>query len=407
MRILHAINQVGALGGAEASLRAILTSRMDGFEHGLVVLGGDPSSLAPFLSAAIPCFAPEAPPSGRRAQVEHIRCSIRSFTPDLLHTSLFDSDLAGRVAGWFERVPTISSLVNTPYIPEALDAEVVSRAKLATVRAVDGLLARWLTNGFHAISGTAAEHAVRYLGVDRGQIRIVPRGRDAAVFTRPSSEERRVHRAELDWGDRPVVINVARQEPQKGQRYLLEAHAALLDDHPDALLVIVGREGRATPGLKAQARSAGLTEAVRWLGARTDVAELIGAADVFAFPSVYEGLGGAAIEALAIGTPIVASDIPALREVVGTDRGWLVPAGDPSALSQTIGRLINGGEEVDRRAARGREVFEQRYELGSCVAGMAALYRDIEGQLGSSQQRRRLRRLRLDLGERQDGDPKP
>jgi glycosyltransferase involved in cell wall biosynthesis len=94
-------------------------------------------------------------------------------------------------------------------------------------------------------------------------------------------------------------------------------------------MVIAGRDGNATNSLQALARELDIVDRVQFLGHRSDVADLMVAADVFVFPSLWEGLGGVLIEALALEVPIVSSDLDATREVLGGKgtSGLLVPPG--------------------------------------------------------------------------------
>ncbi len=399
MKVLHVINRLSGRAGAEISLRDIVTSDRSGLEHAIVVLAGDGNVLEPFEASGIPCFVPGQESLGWWRQVRHVRAAIRTFRPDLVHTSLFDADQAGRIAGFVAGVPVVSSIVNTPYALEAAQAEVVSPWKLRAVRVIDGWLARHLTSAMHAISEATATHAVEHLRIPRQRIRVVPRGRSRVALGDPSRERRRVVRDELGWGERPIVISVARQEPQKGHRYLIEAFAALLTWEPEALLVMVGRDGRSTDEVDARIRTHDIADAVVRLGVRTDVPDLVAAADVFAFPSLYEGLGGAAVEALGLGTPIVATDVPALRELIGEDRGWLVPPADADALAHSIREVLEGGDEVERRARNARRTFLERYELEACVVGMVRFYRDVETRLGERGPRPWRPPPRLDLAQ--------
>lgn len=406
VRILHAINQVSGRAGAEISLRDIVTSTVGELEHGVVVLRSAHNVLDPFEAVDVPCYVPTVGRRGRLADVRHVRAAIRDFRPDLLHTSLFDADVAGRIAGALERVAVLSSVVNTAYAPEVGKAEPVGRIKRGAVRLVDRSLARHMTDGFHAISDTVARHIVAEFGVPSQVVRVVRRGRSRHVLGQSSSDRRMAVRDRLGWGAAPVIINVAREEPQKGQRFLLAALPAVLKQHPDALLVMVGRRGRSSPQLDALVRELGIEEAVRRLGVRGDVPDLLSASDVFAFPSLYEGLGGAAVEALGLGLPIVASDVPALRELVAEDRGWLVPAGQADGLAAALLEVLRGGPCVRARAEAARVAFDQCYELDHCLRGMLALYHDIAEQLPTRPRRGPFRRPWLGLSGTDDGhDP--
>ena len=142
-------------------------------------------------------------------------------------------------------------------------------------------------------------------------------------------------------------MTLGRQEFQKGQWHLIEAMPEVLSQEPEAVLLLAGREGNSSERLRRAVASADVGSAVRFLGHRNDAPEILAAADVFVFPSLYEGLGGVLIQAMALGLPIVASDLPAIREVVEADANALVVTpGRPDDLETAILALA-----ADPRAA--------------------------------------------------------
>jgi glycosyltransferase involved in cell wall biosynthesis len=308
-----------------------------------------------------------------------LRGLVREERPDLVHATLLQANLAARLGAARTGVPVLSSLVNTPYEPVRRDDPNLRPGALRAIKAVDGWTARHLTAHLHAITEAVRDAAVRDLRVPAERITIVERGRDAERLGRPGAERRAAARQALGLADdAEVVVSVGRQEFQKGQTHLLAATARLLVHRPRLVVLLAGREGHATTDLTTQAEAAGLGDAVRFLGFRPDAPEVLAAADVFAFPSLYEGLGGAVIEGMALGLPIVASDLPALREVVEPGANAdLVPAGDEEALADAIGRLLE--DEGRRRAygGRSRAIFEQRFTLARSTREMVDLYRRI------------------------------
>ncbi len=124
--------------------------------------------------------------------------------------------------------------------------------------------------------------------------------------------------------------------------------------------MVAGREGHASAALGDQIARLGLDDRVRLLGHRSDVAEVLSAADLFVFPSVYEGLGGALIEALALGLPIVASDLPALREVVRPgENADLVSPTDSAALAAAVVALLDDPARRRAYGARSRQAVRR------------------------------------------------
>lgn len=314
------------------------------------------------------------PGKGRPAKVLALRRLIAAERPDLVYTSLFDADIAGRLASIGRDVPVMTNLANTAYDPARLGDPNVRPGRLRLVKAVDGFTARHLTDHFHAVSDAVKDSTVATMGVAPERITVVHRGRDAARLGEPGPERRRRVREALGLdAEAEVVITVGRQEYQKGQAHLVEALADVSRQRPAARLLVVGREGHASADLVRRVARLGLGGVVAFLGHRTDVGDLLAAADVFAFPSLYEGLGGALIEALALGLPVVASDLPALREVVEPGANAdLVPPGDPTALAAALVDLLADPERRARYGEASRRRFHDEFR------GQAAIDRTLE-----------------------------
>ena len=379
MRVLHVINQFCGRAGAEVSLRElVLATEGRGIEHGLVVLKPTSNEFSETDRLGIPKYVPEVQLDRLRG-MKHVRVAARTFKPDLLHTSLFEADLAGRVAARYDGIPVLTSLVNTTYATAAQANEPVSTTKRRLAIAVDRLLSRWATTAFHAISEAVADDAAAALKIPREKIYVVARGRSRTSLGTSSPERRALARQALGLGrNQPVILNVARQEPQKAQRYLLRALTVVRRSRPDVVLLMVGRAGRSTMELQQMVQDLDLGERVWWLGVRTDIPDLLCAADVFAFPSLWEGLGGAVLEAMALRLPVVASDIPPLREVLDHGQaGTLVPAGDHDSLAEHLLTVLEGGPAVDARVEVAERRFLEAYELQAVAQQMVELYQQV------------------------------
>jgi glycosyltransferase involved in cell wall biosynthesis len=300
-----------------------------------------------------------------------------SVEPDLIHTMLYRATILGRIAGARHHVPVLTSLVNTVYAspPATVTAH---RRKQELARAVDRASAR--TNAaFHAVSDAVRRDAIAGLRVDPDRVVVIQRGRDAARLGRPSSERRRAARAMLDLrAEQPVVVFVARHEAQKDHPAVLDAVAQILPAHPNLAVLMVGRDGPTTASIRAQCTALGLDDNVRWLGHRGDVAEVLAAADVFTLATHHEGMPGAAIEAMALGLPIVATDIPPVREVVEVGASALVyPDRDATALAAGLDRLLRDAALRERFGRRGRGIFEADFTMDASADRTAALYEAV------------------------------
>lgn len=316
----------------------------------------------------------------------HLRQLIREVNPHLVYTALFDSDIAGRLAAIGIDVPVVTNLTNTAYDPVRLEDPNIDARKLRAVKLIDAVTARRLTDHFHAVSQAVKDSTVEQLGVDPNRVAVVYRGRDSEQLGTASPERRAAARRELGLADDDlVVVTVGRQEYQKGHRHLIDAVAGLMGQFPTLRLLIAGREGHATPDLKQQIRELEVDHAVTLLGHRKDVPEVLAASDVFAFPSVYEGLGGALIEALALSLPIVASDIPALREVVEEgDNAILATPADSSSLGIALGTLLLDADLRAQLGKKSREIFETRFQAVDASRQLLEFLASVAGRNSQS-----------------------
>jgi glycosyltransferase involved in cell wall biosynthesis len=315
------------------------------------------------------------------SRVRAIRGLISSFRPDVVHTTLFASDISGRLAAARTPAAVISSVVNTSYAPVRTHDPNIRPGQLRVLQAIDSLTAHRLTTHFHAISHAVKRAAVTALRLPPQRITVIERGRDPARLGLPGAERRVRTRARfgLD-ADDEVLINVARHEYQKGQRFLLEAVARASAEHPRLVLLVAGREGHSSSELERLRAHLGLGDRVRFLGHTDDVPDLLAASDLFVFPSIYEGLGGAVIEAMALKLPVIASDNEAIREVVEPGRSaTLVQPGSPVQLAEAIHDLLVDRSKTLAFGARGREIYLERFTLGRSVERMAKLYQKVAG----------------------------
>lgn len=375
MRILFVINSL-APGGAERSLVELLPRLHDrgiepivccfyrrdvGYEDEVEAGGHD---LRLLDAGSLP------------GRIRELRRMIDRNRPALVHTTLFDADIVGRLAARGSGVPVMTTLANTTYEPERIAGDPNLRStRVTAVRVVDGFTARHMTDHFHAVSRAVKDSAVSTLDIEPDRVTVVHRGRDPERLGRRTSARREAARSGLGIGpDVELILTVGRQEPQKGQTGLVEAFARIADRRPLALLAIAGRPGNAGDELEEAIRRTGLTERVRLLGHRNDVPDLMCAADLFVFPSLWEGLGGALIEALALEVPIIASDIPPLREVVvGGENGLLVPPGDQAALAEAMAQVLEDPDLATRLVSGNRRRFEEMFDLDATSAQMIDL----------------------------------
>lgn len=325
--------------------------------------------------------------TGWAGRIRELRRLLRRERPDVVHTTIFESDVVGRLAAAGTGCTVVSSLVNTSYNSARLGDPNVSALKLWTARHVDGWTARHLTDHFHAISEAVRDASARTLRLDPGRISVIRRGRDPQRLGEPGPQRRLAARRALGLApEAEMIVNVGRQEFQKGQLDLLRAMDSLARRRPRLVLVQAGRRGHATGELESFVRRAGLADRVHFLGHRDDIPDVLAAADVFAFPSHYEGLGGAVIEAMALGLPIVATAVPALLEVVKPDENALVVSpGDIGLLADALGVLLDDAGRRTSFGVRSREIFLEQFTLETTAVRTLKFYADISQKIPVSQ----------------------
>lgn len=172
------------------------------------------------------------------------------------------------------------------------------------------------------------------------------------------------------WSGDFVVGHVgALDNSQKGQYYLIEAARALSVSHPQVRFVLLGA-GKDETAFKTQAKGLGN---IVFEGHVTNVADYLAAFDLFAFPSLHEGLGSTLLDAMSFGLAIVASDVDGIPEIIKhEDNGLLVPPADAAQLQQALVRLI---EDDDLCAKLGRNGLQRVSEYTPEI--MARSYLDI------------------------------
>jgi glycosyltransferase involved in cell wall biosynthesis len=279
---------------------------------------------------------------------------------DLVHS------LASTSPAWgpFKRVTTIHDLIYKRY-PEAHFG-----VRTLGMRMLVPLAAR-RSHRIVAISESTRRDLTSLLGTPPGKIDVVPEGTgtSARAVPVPAAELRRSHRL----GERPVLLSASAKRPVKNLKRLIDALALIRPERrPVAVL-----PGYATPyedELREHALAAGVGEDVRWLGWVGD-AELEGLyalADLFVFPSLYEGFGLPVLEAMRRGVPVACSDRSSLPEIAG-DAALLFDPEDPRAIAGAIEQILGDPAEAELMRAAGRAQAE-RFTWRATARGTLASY---------------------------------
>jgi glycosyltransferase involved in cell wall biosynthesis len=377
VRVLQLIDSL-ARAGAEQSMATMAPHLLrEGMDLHVAYLVPPDDLRAKVEASGIPVTSLASGPQSRRAWLSRTAQLISDLQPDVVHTTLFEADLAGRRAAAWLHVPCVSSFVNTAYSRTEVGRSGLRRVKVRAAQAADAVTAMRVTR-FHAVTNHVARVMSRRLLVPRRKIETIPRGRDAAVLGRRTNRRRVVTRWRLGLAEEiPLVLAIGRHEPQKGLDVLLKAVPKVKSRFPDVRFLIAGREGRATPSLIELAHELDVADAVVLMGARDDVPDLLAAADVLAFPSLWEGAGGTLIEAMALECPIVSARLPTLLETIDESTALLVTPGSPNDLAKGVTMVLEDRHEAARRARAARVRFDNDFTIESSAQHMAALYRRV------------------------------
>jgi len=302
---------------------------------------------------------------------------LRQLRPDILHAHNPKPGVYGRLAGRVAGVPVV---VNTQH---GLYATAEDRlAKRAVVYAAERLAAA--CSHAELVQNPDDLATLGRLGVPASRRLLLGNGVDLARFDPASvpAGTRAALRATLGIADDEVLVGcVGRLVWEKGLAEVFAAAASLQATHPQVRFVVIGpSDDDKADGLQP-ADLAGASEAgVSFLGRRTDMPELYAAMDLYVLASHREGFPRSAMEAVAMGLPIVTTDARGCREVVDHGRtGLRVPVGDAAALTAAVAALVDDGE---RRAAMGaagvalaRERFDQQTVIDTTLGTYDRLLR--------------------------------
>jgi glycosyltransferase involved in cell wall biosynthesis len=374
MRILHVIDTMNG-GGAERLLANILRPLTElGVTNDLATLWPGnvyESEVAPFAER---CELGVASRGRARALSTLVRMARRA---DVVSTHLNWADIYGRTAALLARRPSFSTLHNTWYAPENVARQPRSQQyKIAVVRQLEALTAR-SAKGLFAVSEAVRETYATALGIPADGIVVLPNFVDVTQFDPERIGNRAEIRKELGVKESDfVIVTVARLAPQKDHASAIRAVAMLASGKPVRLFV--AGVGPDEEKLNVLAKELGAP--VSFLGLRSDIPQLLFASDLFLFPTFFEGMSVALLEAMCMGIPCLCSDIAENREVA-EDCAVYVPPGRAEQLADAVRDLM---DDDHWRAELGRKGRERALRLYDSKAAARRLVETISRKVGSA-----------------------
>jgi glycosyltransferase involved in cell wall biosynthesis len=365
IRVAHVLGnlQPGGLNRLVLSLIRELPS----YSHTVIFNSGDRGAFYEEFAASsrmIQCSYTRRSVTSALGYLPRLTRVLRKESIDVVVAHLFGNhalvSLAGRLAG-----------VRATYGVSANDPVHYARSRWQPL--LLSQVARPFCRGEIAVSEAIGTVLRNDLRLPASRVHVIANGCDVEEFAARAASTRAAVRTR---GGDPRLLMVAWLQRAKDHETVIRALAVLRSRGIRVQFDIAGAASRQAKQeqLLALATSLGVSDSVTFLGHREDIPELMGASDIVVHATHSEGFGVVLIEAFASGTPLIASDIPACREVLDGGRcGLLVPPRDPHALADAIQRLLTDDTLRHSLVAAASERVRAKYDVHHMAAGYAAL----------------------------------
>jgi glycosyltransferase involved in cell wall biosynthesis len=296
---------------------------------------------------------------------------LRREQPDILHCHLLRANLYGRIAARLAGVKAVICTIR------GIDDYVTSPDFMPrSVRLVERLTAAWVAK-YVAVSETARQAIIKHLQLSPEKIVTILNAVDLAPFQPPRDDGASLRAAMGLPPEAMVVGSVGRLAPLKNYANLIRWVGDLAAAFPQLHLLLIG-DGEERHALEVLIGELRLRDRVRLLGHRGDIPEMLGAMDIFAFPSLSEGLPRAVMEAMAGCLPCVVMDVGGNAEaVVDGQTGYVVPPGDGPGFKAALTRLLGDGGLRKKLGAAGKNRAFALFNPKRLAGQYAELYRSV------------------------------
>lgn len=370
MKVIHMIS--GDLwAGAEAQAFTLLShlNKIANLELAVIVLNEGLLAIK-LRELAISVYVLDESKTSAIDITNKVRRILVSERADILHTHRYKENvlgaLASRWAGKPRLVKTVHGLTET-FSP-------FNHLKASLYGLLDRAISRLLFDRIICVSNHTLQAVSKHYHQD--QLICIRNGIDVEVTH--ASTNRADVRARLDIDLSAQVIGYAgRLVGIKGLEYFLEAISIVRSTIPDACAVLIG-DGPEMNRLRTLAATLGIEDLVNFVGHRSDIYDLVGAMDVFVLPSLSEGTPMVLLEAMSLGTPIVATQVGGVPEILTHGvTGLLVTPGDAQQLATAIADVLTHKDKAQRQAAIAREAVQRNLSAQSMAEATKTLYKSI------------------------------
>lgn len=360
IRIVHLIYSFET-GGLEKGIATVVNNASPLFEHVILCLttSGESERLLPPNTQVVELHKPQGNSPLSLLKLSRV---LKSLRPDIVHTrnwSGMDGIIAARMAG-------IRAVLHGEHGWGMEDPQGLHTKRVLIRR----FLSRWVSE--YTCVSKQIENWLRNDVRVRKPVTQIYNGVDAEKYC-PGNGRDQI-RAELGLAaDIPLVGVVGRLDPIKDHPTLFRAFEAVRTVLPEARLLVAG-DGPERKRLEGQAG-----EGVIFLGNRSDVPEILRALDLFVLPSLNEGISNTILEAMATGTPVVATRVGGNPELVEDEcTGILVKPGDFQSMASAILRYLEHADLRARHSEAGRQSVLKRFSIEAMVRSYEAIYRRLD-----------------------------
>lgn len=277
---------------------------------------------------------------------------------DIVHTHLFPSDILGRIAARLAGVKAVFCTLHTSYLYKS-KRDPINRLKLL----LDTITGNWMCDQFIAVSNLIKSYHIELQKISGQKMYVLGNPLHIEDYTMKPSFNPKRKKKELGLSsDSLVIINVANLTEVKGQRFLIDAMAKIIQQCATAELIIAG-EGPRRQDLNLISQNLGIQDHIHLVGRRNDVAELLAMSDIFVLSSLNEGVSIALLEAMAMAKSIVATNVGSNSEVIQDQKhGLLVPSMNSEALANAIIDLLQNRVRAEKLGMAARQEVIARFD---------------------------------------------
>ena len=290
---------------------------------------------------------------------------LREWKPTILHSSLFHANLVGRLVGRLAGVPIIISCRQNISIGGRL-REALNRMTV------------WLDDRVIAVCELARQAELKATKLPPEKVVTIYNAVDIDHLMQNKQPVQESIRTSYNIAAEAILIGTAcRFHPQKGVHNLISAFAKVQEGYPQTHLVLVG-DGELREELELQVERLALSQSVTFTGLRTDIPNVLSELTLFVLPSLWEGLPMVLLEAMAIGCPVVATNVGGTPEIVLSGQtGILVEPDNPHALTGAITRLLMDVELRNRQVHRASRRVEEHFSAAQSAAKTMQIYESL------------------------------